>query len=209
MADLLKIDEGDQSLASAEMMSFLRDYSKLLDQHIATVRKILLSTVDQAMAGVAAINAAADRKLKMADEVLVKDDSSVFVSRSAKDLDATYKDPAEKVKHVNETLSAHMSGLSNLDEAVRGFLFAIMGGLSMDDVVRQRMEHLTLSLVAMRDGVQKVIDQYSSGLKVTDEFIDSVQHEMLVRMYRSYTMEDEKKVFSKVFGKVSGINQKP
>jgi hypothetical protein len=203
-----KFEESAQAKASAEMMTFLRDYSKLLDHHITTVRKILLTTVDEAMSGVAAINAAADRKLKMADEVLVKDQSSAFVSKSAKDLDITFKDPAEKIKHVNETLSAHMSGLSNLDESVRGFLFAIMGGLSMDDVVRQRMEHLTLSLDAMHDGVQKVIDQYGSSAAVSDDFINSVQHEMLVRMYRSYTMEDEKKVFSKVFGKVSGINQK-
>lgn len=208
MNQVSKFEESAQAKASAEMMTFLRDYSQLLDQHITTVRKILLTTVDEAMSGVAAINAAADRKLKMADEVLVKDQSSAFVSKSAKELDITFKDPAEKIKHVNETLSAHMSGLSNLDESVRGFLFAIMGGLSMDDVVRQRMEHLTSSLASMRDGVQKVLDQYSSGVKVTDEFIDSVQHEMLVKMYRSYTMEDEKKVFSKVFGKVSGINQK-
>jgi hypothetical protein len=208
MNQVSKFEESAQAKASAEMMTFLRDYSQLLDQHITTVRKILLTTVDQAMAGVAAINAAADRKLKMADEVLVKDQTSAFVSKSAKDLDVTYKDPAEKVKLVNETLSAHMSGLSNLDESVRGFLFAIMGGLSMDDVVRQRMEHLTSSLVAMRDGVQKVIDQYSSAAVVSDDFINSVQHEMLVKMYKSYTMEDEKKVFSKVFGKVAGINQK-
>ena len=208
MAGILIIEDSGQAKASTDLMAFMCDFSLLLDQHIVMVRNILLTTVDHAMAGVAAINAAADSKLKMADEVLVMGQSAAFVSKSAKDIDGTFSDPAAKVKLVNETLSTHMTGLSNLNDAVRGFLFAIMGGLSMDDVVRQRMEHLTVSLAAMRDGVQKVIDEYSATAKVSDEFILSVQHEMLVKMFKSFTMEDEKKVFNKVFGKVSGVNQK-
>ncbi len=208
MAGILKIEDSGQAKASTDLMAFMSDFSRLLDQHIVMVRNILLTTVDQAMAGVAAINSAADSKLKMADEVLVMDQSAAFVSKSAKDIDGTLSDPAAKVKILNETLSNHMTGLSNLNDAVRGFLFAIMGGLSMDDVVRQRMEHLMVSLAAMRDGVQKVIDEYSATAKVSDEFILSVQHEMLVKMFKSYTMEDEKKVFNKVFGKISGVNQK-
>ena len=208
MSEAVKTDD-NKDKASADMMSFLGEFSRLLDEHIGTVRSLLLVTVDQAMSGVMQINAAADKKLKMADEVLVKDAASEFVSKSAKDLDSSFKDPAEKIKHVNESLSTHMEGLGNLDESVRGFLFSIMGGLSIDDVVRQRLEHVSASLQAMQTGVSAVIEKYRTGEKVSEQFVDNIQVEMMRAMYKSYTMEDEKKIFAKVFGRVSGINQKP
>ena len=147
-----KISPPDRDQVSAELMSFLSQFSGLLNQHITTVRGVLLETVEQAMTGVMDLNAAADHKLKKADEVLVRDQSSSFVSKSAKDVDTTFKDPTAKIKNINESLSAHMAGLNNLDENVRGFLFAIMGGLSMDDVVRQRLEHVSTGLIALQKG---------------------------------------------------------
>ena len=102
-----------------------------------------------------------------------------------------------------------MSGLSNLDESVRGFLFAIMGGLSMDDVVRQRLEHVSAALVAQQAGINQLIAKYNAGEKVTEAFIEEIQLQMLKVMFKAYTMEDEKIVFKRVFGSVKGINQKP
>ena len=194
---------------AAELIGFLSQYSTLLDQQILTVRNTLLATVEQAMSGVMALNEAADHKLKKADEVLVKDQAAGFVSKSAKDLDATFKDPSAKVKNINETLSSHMAGLGNLDENVRSFLFAIMGGLSIDDVVRQRLEHVSTALVALQAGIQKVITRYKSGETVTDAFLGEIQTEMLGLMFKAYTMEDEKVIFKKIFGNVVGVNQKP
>jgi hypothetical protein len=194
---------------AAELIGFLAQYSALLDQQILSVRNTLLGTVEQAMSGVMALNAAADFKLRKADEVLVRDQTSGFVSKSAKDLDSSFKDPSAKVKNINETLSAHMSGLSNLDESVRGFLFAIMGGLSMDDVVRLRLEHVSAALVAQQAGINQLIAKYNAGEKVTEAFIEEIQLQMLKVMFKAYTMEDEKIVFKRVFGSVKGINQKP
>lgn len=209
MTTAIQMNDPSKMQVSRELLDFLIEYSRLLDQHVAMVRKILLSTVDAAMANVMEINAAADFKMMKAGEVLVKDKSSSFVSKNAKELDQSFVDPAAKVKHINESLSQHMSGLSNLDDSVRGFLFSIMGGLSVDDVVRQRLEHVNTSVMALQSGVQKIIDQYNSGGKVTEQFVELVQHEMLSKMYKSFTMEDEKKVFAKVFNLVPGINQKP
>jgi hypothetical protein len=194
---------------AAELIGFLSQYSTLLDQQILTVRNTLLATVEQAMSGVMALNEAADHKLKKADEVLVKDQGAGFVSKSAKDLDVSFKDPSAKIKNINQSLSAHMAGLGHLDENVRSFLFAIMGGLSIDDVVRQRLEHVSSSLAALQAGIQKVIARYKRGEKVTDEFLGAVQTEMLSLMFKAYTMEDEKVIFKKVFGNVVGVNQKP
>jgi hypothetical protein len=202
-----KIQTPDRDQVSTELMEFLAQFSGLLNQHITTVRGALLETVDQAMSGVMALNAAADHKIKKADEVLVKDDAK-FVSKSARDVDGTFSDPSAKIKNINETLSSHMAGLGNLDESVRGFLFAIMGGLSIDDVVRQRLEHVSTGLVALQKGVGEIITKYNAGEKITDTMISQIQHEMMEKMYKCFTMEDEKKIFDDVFGKVKGINQK-
>jgi phage-related protein len=199
----------EKTQASAEMMRFIADFSKLLDQHIAMVRKILLGTVDQAMAGVMAINSATDFKMKKADEVLVQDKASAFVSKSAKDIDQSFKNPAEKVKHVHESLSNHMQSLSNLDDSVKNFVFSIMGNLSIDDVIRQRLEHVSTSLVALREGVQQILNEYSTGSRVNESNIEKVQMEMMKRVFSCFTMEEEKQIFNKVFGQVKGVNQKP
>jgi hypothetical protein len=208
MSEARVLENHSPQSAPAEMMAFLSDFSRLVDLHVTTVREILLATVDKAMVSVSEINAATDFKLKKAAEVLVKD-ASGFVSKSAKDLDATFADPTSKVRHVNEGLSSHMAGLSTLDDSVRNCLFAIMGGLSIDDVVRQRLEHISKAMVSMQEGIAAMLAIHSNGAVVTEAQFKIIQQDMLVTMYKAFTMEEEKKIFEKVFGFVSGVNQKP
>jgi hypothetical protein len=193
--DLPKKDD-----VAAELIGFLSQYSSLLDQQIVAVRDSLLSTVEQTMTGVMSLSAAADQKLQKAVEVLVRDQKSVFVAKSAKDLDASLHNPPDKIKDINEALSAHMAGLSHLDDNVRSFLFAIMGSLSIDDVVRQRLEHVSAALAALQTGMQQIINRHQSGEKVTDAFLDGIQSDLLRSMQKVYTMEDEKIIYRQVFG---------
>ena len=82
-----------------------------------------------------------------------------------------------------------MAGLNNLDENVRGFLFAIMGGLSMDDVVRQRLEHVSTGLIALQKGVTEVISMYKSGAKISETlFVDSTSPQTLSAVTESPTL---------------------
>lgn len=201
-----KVKQNDKS--HRELLEFMGDYSKLLDFHIAAARDVLLTTVDHAMVSIKEINDATDFKLKKADEVLVRDKDSNFVSKSAREIDHSFEDPTQKVKMVNEQLSSHMSSLANLDESVRNFFFAAMGSLSVDDVVRQRLEHVSTAMTALQVGVQKILTEYRAGRPLKEDFVMALQKEMSLKMYKAYTMESEKLVFAQVFGDVEGVNQK-
>jgi hypothetical protein len=192
----------DQEKAIQDLILFVGEFVRLIDQQVSDVRTTMLKTVDQMMASVMQINEAADRKLKMAGEILVKDvDQSKFVSKRAKDLDERLIDPAERVKVINEQISSHMTQLSNLDDSVRMVLFSIMGALSMDDVVRQRIEHVTTAAHAVDKSIKSVMQEYlQSGLK--EDRVKPLINKMALDLFKSYTMEEEKAVFKAVLGDV-------
>ena len=194
--------EVERALAIQDLLVFLRDFSTLVDAHLNDVRKIMITTVDEMMNSVNMINEATDFKKKKADELIVKgSDGGSFVSRSAKEVDVRYADPAERVKEFNAKLSGHMATLANLDDSVRGVLFTIMGSLSMDDVVRQRLEHVSTSIHAMKVSVENVINYFTSG-GLNEAHVDAEMSVLVNKMYKSFTMEDEKTVFRRVLGDV-------
>lgn len=202
---LPELNERDKAVC--ELLAFVGDFARLMDQQIADARGIMLKTVDQMMESVTAINAAADHKLRMADEVLVKEASGrEFVSKSAKEIDPKFADPAGRVKAINEQISSHMASLTNLDESVRSVLFSIMGALSMDDVIRQRLEHVTTSTHAMQTGVTQIIKEFSMGT-LSESVVEDVKSTMANVMYKSFTMEDEKSVFKAILGDVKNFRK--
>ena len=157
MSTANSLEQNEQQKAAAELLLFMSDFSKLVDLHVGTVRKILLDTVDATMATVMDINAATDFKLMKAEEVLVKNQDSSYASKKAKEVDTNFADPTAKVSYVSHTLSTHMSGLTSLDQSVRACLFSIMGSLSVDDIVRQRLEHLSTAMLALQEGVKGIL----------------------------------------------------
>lgn len=190
-----------------ELLLFVRNFARLMDQQLSDTRKIMEKTVEQMMNSVSAINDAADIQLKKADEVLVKDkDNQTFVSKRAKEVDSNFADPAGRVKVLNEHISTHMATLGNLDESVRSVLFSIMGALSMDDVIRQRLEHVTTSMNAMENGVGRVLAEFSAG-RLVDADAKLINSEMADKMYRSFTMEEEKTVFRNVLGDIKNYRK--
>jgi hypothetical protein len=190
-----------------DLLLFVRNFARLMDQQLIDTRKIMEKTVEQMMTSVSAINAAADLQLKKADEVLVKDyDKQTFVSKSAREIDSNFADPAARVKVLNEHISAHMATLGNLDDSVRSVLFSIMGALSMDDVIRQRLEHVTTSINAMESGVGRVLADFSAG-HLTDVDASLINNEMADKMFRSFTMEEEKTVFRQVLGDIKNFRK--
>ena len=190
-----------------DLLLFVRDFARLMDQQLLDTRKIMEKTVEQMMTSVSAINEAADLQLKKADEVLVKDkDKQTFVSKSAKEIDSNFAHPAARVKVLNEHISGHMATLGNLDDSVRSVLFSIMGALSMDDVIRQRLEHVTTSINAMEKGVGRVLVDFSAG-QLSDTDATLINNEMADKMFRSFTMEEEKTVFRAVLGDIKNFRK--
>lgn len=197
----------DRDIVVKDLLVFICDFARLMDQQLIESRRIMEKTVEQMMASVSAINDAADFKLKKADEVLVKgSDQGTFVSKSAKELGSQFSNPSGRVKAINEHISSYMATLSNLDDNVRSLLFSIMGALSMDDVIRQRLEHVTTSISAMETGITRVVKEFAA-VKLGDAEAHKINSEMADKMYRSFTMEDEKAVFKKILGDIKNYRK--
>lgn len=203
------IDDKSRQENCADMLRFMSDFSRLMDNHIQTVRLTVRSTVEDVMKGVVAINVAADETFLKSKQFLALDSASAdFTPKSITEIDPSFKDPVSQMRLINETLADHMARVSALEERLRASLYAIIGSLSVDDVVRQRLENVSKAMFAMRQGVERVLLRYSEGNQISDEFFESVQDDMLRMMYDAFIMEDEKAVFASVFGEISGINQK-
>lgn len=188
--------------AIRELLQFVSDFSRLIDKQVSDARGVMLKTVDQMMASVNEISEATDFKLRKADEMLVKESSDKdFVSKSAKEVDARLVDPAARVKAINQKISEHMSTLGHLDDSVRGVLFSIMGAMSMDDVVRQRLEHVTSAALSVETAVRAILEEFSKGT-LTPQLATNVKNTLAQKMYKSFTMEDEKAVFKGILGDI-------
>lgn len=188
--------------AVRELLLFVGDFSRLIDRQVSDTRAIMVKTVDEMMASVNQINSAADFKLKKADELLVKDKgANAFESKSVRDVDTRHTETAQRIKAINETISTHMSGLGHLDDSVRSVLFSIMGALSVDDVVRQRLEHVTASAHAMDDGIKLIVQEFAKGT-LSVATANTVKNQLAQKMYKSFTMEGEKAVFKRVLGDI-------
>lgn len=207
MSATKRVDDANRETAVQELLIFVRDFAKLMDQSLIDTRKIMEKTVEQMMGSVSAINEAADLQLKKADEVLVKDTANQkFVSKSAKDLDSQYANPAARVKLINEQISSQMASLSHLDDSVRSVLFSIMGALSSDDVIRQRLEHVTTSINAMENGIGSVVKGFGTK-ELGEADVHKINSNMADTMYRSYTMEEEKSVFKSILGDIKNFRK--
>ncbi|MCX6124721.1 MAG: hypothetical protein NTV34_08230 [Proteobacteria bacterium] len=191
--------ERDQAIK--ELFQFIGDYSRLIDRQVQDARSILENTVENMMSSVQEISNAADFKFMKAEEVLVKSDSSrEFISKSAKELSRTSKSSAN-VTTINAKISAQMAALTDLDQSVQKVLVSIMGALSVDDVVRQRLEHVTTSTHALDNGIRTLLEEYKRGA-LDQDFAVKVCNSMAQQMYKSYTMEEEKTVFKGVLGEI-------
>ena len=191
--------ERDQAIK--ELFQLIGDYSRLIDRQVQDARSILENTVEKMMSSVQEISNAADFKFMKAEEVLVKSDSSEeFVSKSAKEVSQGFKSSANVVT-INAKISAQMAALTDLDQSVQKVLVSIMGALSVDDVVRQRLEHVTTSTHALDAGIRTLLEEYKRGT-LDKDFAVKVCNSMAQQMYKSYTMEEEKAVFRGVLGEI-------
>jgi len=199
-----KQEEREQAIK--DLLAFVGDFSRLIDRQISDARAVMVKTVDKMMADVNAINNAADHKIMKADEVLIKKGASDFVSVHVKDVDNRFVDPADRVKAINQKISEQMSALNHLDENVRSVLFSIMGTLSMDDVVRQRLEHITAAAGSVEECVRTVLGDFSKGTLTKQKALE-VRNSLAKKMYQSFTMEDEKAVFKTSLGDIKNYSQ--
>jgi hypothetical protein len=203
----------EKQLASKLLVDFLTSYTSLIEQQLNGIRERMTATVESIMDGISRINTTADEKRKMADAILVKRSQSISTGKTFQGDDADFRNAsaaelgwtADKAASslearstaAKERFTTHMNSLQSVDDEVRDILFAMMGALSADDVVGQRLEHVRLAITGLRSELGAVIVDFPSQFNVRG--VKTLEKVLLTNMYRQYTMEEEKDVFREVF----------
>lgn len=210
--------------ASRALISFVRSFTDLQEKHLKGIHQTMRDTVDGVMQGIQQISDHTSQNKKKANEVLVStytnpdedakramDDVQDEVERvmaEAKAGTASGPAPVEsdelslKVRRSAGFFSKHMEALETLDGSLQEMLLSMMGQLSRDDIISQRIEHVLMSLQGLQTSLTYILTDYENRCRdgEVQKFIDDLKAYTL----RSYTMEEEKKAFYDVFPEFRG-----
>jgi len=92
-----------------------------------------------------------------------------------------------------------MEAISTLDDNIKQVLISIMGALSTDDVIDQKLDHVERSLNALQISLAYVLVDFAA--RFTHEGVEKLKRELIQYVYRQYTMESERDVHKNIFGK--------
>lgn len=218
---------GDQErrMASRELLSFISQYSQLLEVQLAGVRESMEDIVKNVMDNIDKINQMNSMQKKKADAILVKNQEEKGANEAGQKLNGD-KDPfreaplasveqeedekldkekleqdreklSDNVKEAGGVLKHYMTSLDNLDSKMQDLLITMVGALSADDVVGQRLEHISSAIHTLNHGLSEVIGDFDNKFKLN--IINHINKELQKKVYNSYTMEAEKSVFKKVY----------
>jgi len=210
--------------ATRNLVTFMRAYTDLLEKSLVNIQGSMRDTVEGVMKGINDISNKTAAKKREANEVLVTtytnpDADAVKAMDSAQDevnqimnmaaAGAPAVPPAPQFTAVDgnaggDTLrrssglfSKHMEAMETLDGDLQGMLMTMMGALSQDDVISQKIEHVTAALNALQTSLTYLLTDFSG--RCNEEGVERFAKDLKAVVFRSYTMEDEKKIFYSVF----------
>jgi hypothetical protein len=174
---------------------------------------LMEKTVADVMNSVTSMSQVADHKKMQANEVLIKDKKSQdFVSSSSKELekdeeailsgestDSQRKDYLEnKLMRTGGLFSKHMEAISGLDHDLQNLIAQIIGAVSVDDVIAQRLSHIIAGMNHLQVELATLLANYKQHARA--DAIKLFRNRVLTQVYLSYTSEDERLIFHKIFG---------
>lgn len=207
------MESKDSFIASKILVDFLRDFTLLTEQQLVSIRMLMEKTVADVMDSVTSMSQVADEKKLKANEVLIKDKRTQdFVSSSSKELekdevnilssgsnDSRRKDYLEnKLMRTGGLFSKHMEAISGLDRDLQNLIAKIIGAVSVDDVIAQRLSHIIASMNQLQVELGVLLANYKKNSRA--DAIKLFRNRVLTQIYLSYTSEDERLIFHKIFG---------
>lgn len=213
------MDNKEAFHAAKILVDFVRDFTSLAEQQLMSIRELMEQTVQEVMNAVHDINSKASQKKNQAIEVLVKDrESSEFRSSTSKireEVDEIAKGNVAEVqrreflenqlRRAGGVFSKHMEALHTIDRDLQDVLFKVMGAVSMDDVMGQRLIHVIDSVLLLKEGISNVVGDYTKYGKPKE--VQNLRNQILSKVYRSYTTEEEKEIFHKLFGQPREVKE--
>lgn len=200
--------------ASKILIDFLRDFTTLSEQQLLSSKKMLEGIVEQVMESMTQMSDRSTKKVGDAQQVLVKDTKTGdFVSsradavenheaetlKSAVDSDTLRKIVLEsKLLRSSGSFSKHLEAISMLDANLQKFLSDVIGAVSLDDVIAQRLTHVIESLQTLQEALSGFLKDYKTECRT--ERVKLLRNKVLTKVYLSYSSEEEKEVFHRIFG---------
>ncbi|MCB9228194.1 MAG: hypothetical protein H6618_01145 [Deltaproteobacteria bacterium] len=178
----------DRNLATREFTEFLTSYTHLLEFQLNDVRKHMAETVSEVMTGIEEISRKHGEKTH---------ESAPLSSEHHKN-DKENDTSVQKSKK----FSAHMDSLENLDSRVHGLLVTMMGALSADDMVGQRLAHVNYALRILKDTLSGTLNTMHNPLQLAE--IRKMHQDLAKKVFDSYSMEDERNIFKKIYQNKEG-----
>lgn len=106
-----------------------------------------------------------------------------------------------RLNRLGVKLDESMRRLDRLDNSVSSSVLAIVGALSSEDLIAQRLEHTILSLKSLQTGLSFLLIDYDE--RCTKDEVTRITKSILTYTYRQYTAEEEKARFHEIFGKTA------
>lgn len=189
----------DRFPAAKILVDFMRDFTLLQEQQLVAVRRMMVQTVDNVMTSVHQLSDASDIKKRQANEILAKkatQESDETFSSAVPDLSQDTLE--DELRRTGSRFAKHLEAISTLDDAVKGILLQVVGVLSSDDVIGQRLQHIKSSLQEFNSGMSSFLED---PLHLQNqERIKKLRNEILTNVYLSYTSEAERMTFHRIFG---------
>lgn len=209
--------------ASRDLIQFVRRYIDLLEKHLGAIRNTMHETTDGVMKGIQDISDATALKRKQANEVIVKtytdpsDEAKASMESVQADVNALLEEaqtqmgqgqaptagtPGTEQLRTNLRRSAglfskHMEALETLDGDLQEVLLGMMGTLSRDDIIAQRIEHVTQGLQALQMSLSYLLVDFETRCR--PESIERFSRDLRSYIFRAYSMEEEKQIHYAVF----------
>jgi hypothetical protein len=203
-----------------KIISFLQKYTEAMTLQISAVQAQLETSVTTVMQSLQELSVSTEQKKAEAERVLEETylapsaQTKAMVDSIQHSTDDIF-DEAQKLMESNESgveikttgedmrrmagmFSKHMESISTLDDSVQALLMAMVGNLSNTDVIQQRLDHISLMLSSVNLGVGNVL--VDPEVRLTPGIITAFKHDLLRLVYKSYTIEEERASFKKIFG---------
>ena len=209
-------------LASRVLVDFINRYSMVAGRQLVGVREMIEQATEKVMVGIQDLSSTLSGSAAEANEILeqtyFKPDSNTkdlvaSIQSSVDELfeaahrptasSSTPESQADEIakthlRRVGGQFSKHMEALSTMDPEVGGLLMRMMGALSSDDVIRQRLEHVVSGIQALQIGLSYVLIDFRR--RFTLEETEVLKADLLHYTFDCYSSESEKQVYLKLFG---------
>jgi len=207
------------------LINFLHRYTQLVQMQLSGVRKDVVSTVETVMSGVAGISNATEDRQKHAEMVLentfirpdvetevLMEDLQRFVDELFEEATQRFKDGKDltnfvssepevlvlnRIKRLSSKFAGEMDALHQLNDDLKNVVFGIIGALSSEDVIAQKLQHVTMSLKALQTGLNYILIDFDKRCQ-RDE-LEKVVSGIKNFTLKQYTTEEERKQFAEIF----------